>query len=51
MLYGGGGSVLYGANAIGGVIDIITKEPEKNSYQAKYNLSLIDGKSVDNILS
>ena len=47
----GGGSVLYGANAIGGVIDIITKEPEKNSYQAKYNLSLIDGKSADNTLS
>lgn len=47
----GGGSVLYGANAIGGVINIITKEPEKNSYQAKYNMSLIDGKSVDNILS
>ncbi|MDR2956141.1 MAG: TonB-dependent receptor [Prevotella sp.] len=47
----GGGSVLYGANAIGGVINIITKEPERNSYQAKYNLSLIDGKSADNILS
>jgi outer membrane receptor for ferrienterochelin and colicins len=47
----GGGSVLYGANAIGGVINIITKEPEKNSYQVKYNMSLIDGKSVDNILS
>lgn len=46
----GGGSVLYGANAIGGVINIITKEPEKNSYQAKYNLSLIDGKSADNTL-
>lgn len=47
----GGGSVLYGANAIGGVINIVTKEPDKNSYQAKYNMSLIDGKSVDNILS
>lgn len=46
----GGGSVLYGANAIGGVINIITKEPEKNSYQARYNLSLIDGKSADNTL-
>jgi outer membrane receptor for ferrienterochelin and colicins len=47
----GGGSVLYGANAIGGVVDIITKEPEKNSYQIKYNLSLIDGESADNVLS
>lgn len=47
----GGGSVLFGANAIGGVINVITKEPEKNSYQAKYNLSLIDGKSADNTLS
>jgi len=47
----GGGSVLYGTNAIGGIINIVTKEPEKNSYQAKYGLSLIDGKSADNILS
>lgn len=47
----GGGSVLYGANAIGGVINIVTKEPERNSYQAKYGLSVIDGKSADNTLS
>jgi len=47
----GGGSVLHGANAIGGVINIITKEPEKNSHEAKYNMSLIDGKTADNILS
>lgn len=47
----GGGSVLFGANAIGGVVNIITKEPERNSYEAKYNLSLIDGKSADNTLS
>ncbi|WP_165020412.1 TonB-dependent receptor [Dysgonomonas sp. ZJ279] len=44
----GGGSVLYGSNAIGGVMNIITKEPEKNSYQVRYNLSMIDGKSADN---
>lgn len=47
----GGGSVLAGANAIGGVINIITKEPEKNSYQVKYNLSMIDGKVPDNTLA
>lgn len=47
----GGGSVLFGANAIGGVINVVTKEPEKNFYQAKYNVSLIDGKSADNTLS
>ncbi|WP_108823184.1 TonB-dependent receptor [Dysgonomonas sp. Marseille-P4361] len=47
----GGGSVLYGANAIGGIVNIITKEPEENSYQLKYNLSLIDGESADNIIS
>lgn len=47
----GGGSVLYGTNAIGGIINIITREPEKNSYQVKYNLSMIDGKSADNTLS
>lgn len=47
----GGGSVLYGTNAIGGIINIITREPEKNSYQVKYNLSMIDGKSADNNLA
>lgn len=46
----GGNSALYGSHAIGGVIDIITKEPENNYYEVKYNLSLIDGKSADNML-
>lgn len=46
----GGNSALYGSHAIGGVIDIITKEPEDNYYEIKYNLSLIDGKSADNML-
>ena len=46
----GGNSALYGSHAIGGVIDIITKEPESNYYEIKYNLSLIDGKSADNML-
>ena len=47
----GGSSALYGSNAIGGVIDIITKEPEKDYYEVKYNLAMIDGKSADNLLS
>lgn len=46
----GGNSALYGSHAIGGVIDIITKEPENNYYEIKYNLSLIEGKSADNML-
>lgn len=42
----GGGSVLLPASTIGGAINLITKEPEKNLYEAGYNMSLIDGKSV-----
>lgn len=44
----GAGSVLQGANAVGGVINIKTKEPTTNSYEAKYTLNMIDGKSADN---
>ncbi|MEQ9300733.1 MAG: TonB-dependent receptor [Cyclobacteriaceae bacterium] len=43
----GGGSALYGSNAIGGTINIITKEPVDNSWQVGSNLSLIDGQSLD----
>ncbi len=32
----GGGSSLYGADAFGGVINIITKNPERNNFFAKY---------------
>lgn len=47
----GAGSVLQGANAVGGVINIKTKEPTKNAYEAKYTMNLIDGKSADNNVS
>jgi len=47
----GGGSVLYSPGAIGGVINIITREPDENSYQAAYNISLIDGDVVNHVLS
>ena len=41
----GGGSALFGANAVGGTINIITKDPVSNSFQVSNTLSAIDGKS------
>ncbi len=41
----GGGSALFGANAVGGTINIITKDPIDNSYQVSTNLSNQNGKS------
>jgi len=43
----GGGSALYGSNAIAGTINIITKEALNNSFNAGYNLEMIGGKSPD----
>jgi outer membrane receptor for ferrienterochelin and colicins len=43
----GGGSSLYSGNAIGGVINIITKRPEESSFDVSYLHSLIDGKIPD----
>lgn len=44
----GGGSALYGANAIAGTINIITKEPLNNEFQLSHNLSAIGGEAFDN---
>lgn len=41
----GGGSALFGANAVGGTINIITKDPVNNSFQINSNLSNLNGKS------
>ena len=37
----GGGSALFGANAVGGTINIITKDPVNNSFQVSSTLSNI----------
>ena len=45
----GGGSALYGSSAIGGTINIITKEPLRNSGELAHTLTSIGcGKSLDN---
>jgi outer membrane receptor for ferrienterochelin and colicins len=43
----GGGSALYGSTAIGGVVNIITKEPTRNSFRVSSNFDLIKGKTPD----
>ncbi|CAM1342829.1 TonB-dependent receptor [Tenacibaculum amylolyticum] len=43
----GGGSALYGANAIAGTINIITKDPIENTFQVGQNVSLIKGDALD----
>ena len=41
----GGGSALFGSSAIAGTINIITKEPLRNSAQISHNLTSIGGSS------
>ncbi|MDR6238670.1 TonB-dependent receptor [Aureibacter tunicatorum] len=43
----GGGSVLFGSNAIGGTVNVITKEPQHNGYMIGGKVGTIDGKSFD----
>lgn len=45
-----GGSALFGANAIAGTINIITKDPVENDWSIKSTNSLIGGKSWDNTI-
>lgn len=41
----GGGSALFGANAVGGTINIITKDPINNSFQVSSTMSNLGGKA------
>lgn len=45
-----GGSALFGANAIAGTINIITKDPVENNWSIKSVNSLIGGKAWDNTI-
>ncbi len=42
-----GGSALYGSNAIAGTINIITKEPVLNTWEARSNYASIGGEASD----
>lgn len=43
----GGGSALFGSNAIGGTINVITKDPLINSYSIESNFALINGEAPE----
>lgn len=43
----GGGSAIFGSNAIAGTINIITKDPTENQFQVGSKFGLIDGESTD----
>lgn len=48
----GGGSALFGASAIGGTINIITKDPNRNSAEASHTITSIGcSGSYDNVTS
>lgn len=47
----GGGSVLYGGNAIAGTVNIITKDPSRNSIEASINQALIDMEASDRTIT
>lgn len=47
----GGGSVLYGGNAIAGTVNIITKDPVENSFDLGINQALINGEASDRTLN
>lgn len=47
----GGGSALFGSSAIGGVVNIITKEPLRNSINLSDNINVMGKGKLDNTTS
>ncbi len=47
----GGGSVMYGGNAIAGTINIITKDPIENTFEVGFNQALINGEASDRTMN
>lgn len=47
----GGGSVLYGGNAIGGTVNIITKDPTSNSFELGLNQAFTNMEGSDRTLN
>jgi outer membrane receptor for ferrienterochelin and colicins len=47
----GGGSVLYGGNAIAGTVNIITKDPIRNAFEVGVNQSYINLEAPDQTLT
>lgn len=47
----GGGSVLYGSNAIAGTVNVITQMPSKNEWSITSNSSLVNGEATDHFLN
>ena len=45
----GGGSALYGSSAIGGTINIITKEPIRDMFEASHTFTSIGGSATENV--
>lgn len=43
----GGGSVMYGGNAIAGTVNIITKDPMENAFEVGFNQSFINFEASD----
>ncbi len=46
----GGGSVMFGGNAIAGTINVITKDPILNSFEAGMNYSFINFQTPDRVV-
>jgi len=47
----GGGSVLYGANAIAGTVNVLTKMPTKNEWLVSGNSAIIGGHATDHFFN